>query len=93
MIGKQDIQQIVDAVADRIGNGGSKLDTRLSRIETVVAVINDRFEHLPCKDVQKLEIDISALKAKASIWFPILSATIGGVVVGSILIIVRYFVK
>jgi len=93
MIGKQDIQQIVDAVADRIGNGGSKLDTRLSKIETVVAVINDRFDHLPCKDVKNISDDVAALKAKASIWFPILSAIIGGVVVGSILIIVRYFVK
>ena len=93
MVGKQEIQQIVDAVADRIWNGGSKLDTRLSVIETDMAVIKDRLGHLPCEDVRKLTDDVLTLKAKAGIWFPLMSAVIGGVTVGAIILFAKQFIR
>lgn len=86
------VNEIAERIAHRLGNGQSKLDTRLHAIEQAVALIQQRLT-LPCPKHEDLVKDIEQIKTRQNFFYPLVSAVVGGVIVGVITIVLRVYIK
>lgn len=92
VMSEKEADRIAVLIADRLGNGESKLDKRLTLIETGIAVIKEQILH-PCAKHEDVIRKITAMETRQSLLYPTITAVIGGAVVGIITLFARYFIK
>jgi len=89
---QKELDKIAVSISAQLGNSGSKIDIRLSEIEKNLFVLIERIKH-PCPLHNDIKTKIDQMETKQGLLYPVISAIIGGTIVGAITIILRMYIK